>query len=1055
MNAEVTTAAVRGRWRALVVLLLAAASGCRRQESASERLQALAPHSVRPIEARLTGFDWQAMRLQRATPAGLLDPARLEMAGAASAVIQSLSNDPSARARHEAGAAYLLIDHDRDAIDALESAVQQSPTEAAYWSDLAAARYTLAVREKRPHELPQALADADHALRIAPTLRDALFNRALIVEALGITEAARRAWQGYEAADPSTHWSNEAMSHLGRLGVVTSHDAFQHQLDLASRALRVGDDAPIVALARNYPQEARTWSEVLLLANWADAIRAGKMKTADEALSIVRKLGSSLAEFNHDESVADAVAAIDRAAVDPTRVRTLADAHAIYRDGRLLYRDRKVADAQERFRQARELFVNGGSPMAIATDYYLAGCLFDLNEPVEAGKALDDLAARFDHDRYPALWADIGWNRTLCQGSAGEWDAAIRSASASRGIFASLGETENQGEMDLLVAGNLNRASQPAAAWKARVAVFPVLSRAGSYDRIRNSLITAATAENEQGKVEAALSLAHIALDDLRLVRQPTAISLAEAVRAEVLANSGDWVAARSAVERARRSAKTISDAEIQRRTFLSIDIVQAVVERNANPPLSLQLLDRAVAFFTSEHRNGFLPKAYLERGRTRVRVGDDTAALADFEAGLREIESQRSLISNRDLRGTFYDTEPELFSETIALLLRRGDAARAFEFSDGARARSVYEQLGRGTTPPSATTSEQLRRATPPGTVLVEYALLRDSIVIFYFSSGRSGVVRVPVRRPAVRALVERAVDLLQHRGDIAAIRRQTAALDRLLIVPVAAELAGAERLIIVPDRQLHTLPWAALYEAPQGRYLIEDFAVSVSPSAGAMLQKTSTLTLAPVLVVGDPHDEGAPSLPEAAREAEVIAAMYDSSTLLEGGHATRARFLTAAQGSGMIHYAGHADSNSADPFGALHLAADRPHDTGDLDTSAIAALPLRNAPLVILAACGTMRGESQHVEGMPSIARAFLAAGARSVVGTLWEVDDDTVAPLFHRLHVELHNGASPSAALRTAQIALAHDPDPRFSHPASWAPVELLGYSSEQTTSRKEER
>jgi CHAT domain-containing protein len=85
-----------------------------------------------------------------------------------------------------------------------------------------------------------------------------------------------------------------------------------------------------------------------------------------------------------------------------------------------------------------------------------------------------------------------------------------------------------------------------------------------------------------------------------------------------------------------------------------------------------------------------------------------------------------------------------------------------------------------------------------------------------------------------------------------------------------------------------------------------------------------------------------------------------------------------------------------------------------------------------------------------MPSIARAFLAAGARNVVGTLWEVDDDAIAPLFHRVHVELRKGATPSAALRTAQIALAHDPDPRLRHPATWAPVEVLGYSNEQTTS-----
>jgi CHAT domain-containing protein/tetratricopeptide (TPR) repeat protein len=1055
MKSEVTAVSVRRTQSALIALMLTALCGCQRQESAAERLQALAPRSERPIEARLTGFDWEAMRLQRAMPAGLLDPSRLELAGAAGAVIQSRGKDSSARARHEAGAAYLLIEHDRDAVDALESAVQQSPKEAAYWSDLAAARYTLAVREKRPQELPQALADDDHALKIEPALPDALFNRALIIEALGITAAARRAWQRYEAVDPSTHWSSEAMNHLGRLGVVTSRDAFQHQLDLASEALRGGDDAPIVALARNYPQQARTWSEALLLSKWADSYRAGKMKPAAETLSVVRKLGSSLAAFNHDESIADAVAAIDRSAADPARARMLADAQATYRDGRVLYRDRHIAEAQERFHQARDHFVSGGSPMANSADYYLAGCLFDMNQLVEAGRALDDLTARFDHTRYPARWAEIGWNRTLLQGSAGEWDASIHTVSESRRIFASLGETENRGEMDLLLAGQLNHASQPAAAWKARVAAFEVLSRAGSDDRIRMSLTTAVIAEGEQGNDEAAMSLARIALDDLRRLRQPVTICAAEAARAEILVRNGDLPGARSAVEQARQSAKSIPDSELQRRTSVTIDVVQAIVERTANPRLSLQLLDAAVAYFTQEHHNAFLPKAYLERGRTQIRIGDDTAALADFKAGLREVDLQRSLITDRELRGTFYDTEPKLFSETIDLLLRRGDAAGAFELSDGARARSVYEQLGRGKTPASATTSEQLQRAMPPRTALVEYALLHDSIVIFYFSSSHSGVVRVPARRATVRALVERSVDLLQRRGDIAEIRRETAALDRLLIVPVSAALAGADRLIIVPDRQLHTIPWAALYEAPQGRYLVQDFAISVAPSAGAMVQKTSPLTLAPVLVVGDPHDEGAPSLPKAAREAEAVAAMYDAATLLEGENATRARFLTAAQGSGMIHYAGHAESDSADPFGALHLAADRLHLTGDLDTSAIAALHLTRAPLVILAACGTMRGESQHVEGMPSIARAFLAAGAQSVVGTLWEVDDDTVAPLFHRMHLELRNGANPSAALRTAQIALAHDPDPRLSHPASWAPVELLGYSSEQTTSREKER
>jgi CHAT domain-containing protein len=1052
MREEVATASARGGRRALVVFLTSALAACHRQESASERLLALAPRSGRPIEARLTGFDWQAMRLQRATPAGLLDPARLELAGAASTVIQSLLNNPSAQARHESGAAYLLIERDRDAIDALESAVQQSPKEAPYWSDLAAARYTHAVRERRPHELPQALADADHALRLSPALPDALFNRALIVESLGITEAARRAWERYVATDPSTHWSSEAMNHMGRLVAAQTRDEFQRQLDVARGALSHGDDGPITALARNHPQEARTWSEGPLLGNWADAVRAGKTKTADETLAVVRAFGLALAQINHDKSIADAVAAIDRVAGDPAGYRALAHAQAVYRDGRLLYRDRRIADAQKKFKESEELFALGSSTMALFADYYLAGCVYDSNQTAEAASTLDNLAARFDHDRYPALLAEIGWNRALCQGSVGEWSAAIRTVEESRRIFDGLGETENRGEMDLLLAADLNWASQPAAAWKARVAAFQVLSRAGSYDRIRNSLITATNAEQAQGRLEASLSLAKIALEDIRQAKQPTAICLAEATRAEVLAKIGEMIGAQSAVERARDSAKAISDLDLRRRMSAYVDIVEAGVKRDANPSLSLRLINGAIDFLTSEHLNIWLPKAYLERGRTHIRGDDAAAALIDFEAGLRTVEAQRSSLTDRNLRGTFYDTEPELFSETIALMLHRGDTARAFEYSDGARARSIFEQLGHERTPAGGTTAKQLQTAIAPSTALLEYALLHDAIVIFYFSPSGSGAVRVATTPFAVRSLVERYTDLLQHRGELGAVQNASAALYRLLIQPVSAVVSGAEHLVIVPDREIHAVPFAALYDSTQGHYLIDNVAVSVAPSAGALLVGRDPLTLAPVLVVGDPHDEGAPSLPEAASEADSIAAMYDSSTLLTGTRATRRRFITAALRSGMIHYSGHAESNSADPFGALHLVADNPHQSGDLDRNAIAALHLGNRPLVILAACGTIRGDSAHVEGMPSIARAFLAAGARGVVGTLWEVDDDAVAPLFRRLHVELHNGANPSAALRAAQIALAHDPDPRLSHPSTWAPVELLGYSSEQRTSAK---
>jgi CHAT domain-containing protein len=1042
MTAE-ARGAVRGVRNALTILVLAL-SACRAaEESPAERLKALATHSGRPIEARLTGFDWPAARLQRAAHASLLDPARLELAGAASSVIQSQLNDSAARARDESGAAYLLIDRDRDAIDALESAVRQSPKSAAYWSDLAAARYTLAVTEKRPHELPQALADADHALRLDPTLHEALFNRALIIEALGISEAARRAWQRYTAADPSSHWSDEAMHHLGDLRVVSTRDEFQRHLAAASRALP--DTAPLIALARNYPQQARTWSEGPLLANWADAVRKGDTKRAAGALTIVRTLGAALIEFNQVHSVADIVATIDHANAPETRA--LADAHALYRDGRLLYRDRRIADAEKTLQEARALFAVRNSPMTLITDYYLANCLYDSNHVAGAAHALDAVAARVDPKRYPGLAAEIKWEQTLCQTSAGEWEAAIRTASEARKIFDSLGEVENRGEMDTMLASDFAQISQPAAAWTARVAALRVLGRAGSTDRIRTSLVTSSKAEIADGNFEAALSLAAVAVDDLRHGREPIGICVAESSRAQALARLGDVEAAVSSIARARQTARTIADPGLKRRTAADLDIAEGAVRRGT-PATSLRLLDAAIAFYRSSGGTAWLPNAYLERGRTFVAAKNDAAALVDFDTALRQVDSERSSITDRDLRGTFYDTERGLASEKIALLLRHGDVARAFQLCDAARARSVNEERKSGAIAESfSTAAGPFPPRLSPRTALLEYALLDDSVLIFYSAPSNAGVVRAGASPAALRTAIERCDDLLKQRGTLQAVQQQLAVLYQILVEPIAAQIAGADRLIIVPDREIHEVPFAALYDAKRRRYIVDSYAVSVAPSAAIAKHPTTPRPLTPVLVVSDPPADDASALPNAAREARAIAALYDSVTVLVGERATRARFISAAQQSGLIHFAGHADSTSADPRGTLHLATDASGLTGDLDAHTIASLNLKRAELVILAACGTMRGDSHHLEGMPSISRAFLTAGARNVVGTLWEVDDDAVAPLFQRVHAELHNGATPQSAFHTAQAALAHDRDLRLSHPSSWAQVEILAYGDEQ--------
>jgi len=93
------------------------------------------------------------------------------------------------------------------------------------------------------------------------------------------------------------------------------------------------------------------------------------------------------------------------------------------------------------------------------------------------------------------------------------------------------------------------------------------------------------------------------------------------------------------------------------------------------------------------------------------------------------------------------------------------------------------------------------------------------------------------------------------------------------------------------------------------------------------------------------------------------------------------------------------------------------------------------------VLSACGTMRGDTTHVAGMPSLARAFLGAGARAVVGTLWEVGDDVALPLFLEFHERLRAGEVPAGALRAAQLAMLQTSEPRLRHPSAWSAVEVL--------------
>lgn len=958
------------------------------------------PRDYRRVEGRLSGFPWA--RHSPVRGASTSSPEDLDLAGAAGKVLRRTADDDDAKARHAAGVAHLLIDEPARGVEELERAAR-SKSDARYWNDLAVAH--LSVREERPSHLPLALAAADRALRIDPTFLEAHFNRALILEAQGTKDAARRQWRRYLELDPSSEWATEAREHLRRLEPKPEPEVPK-------------DLSGVPAFVRESPQEARRQAENFQLYDWADAHADGEHGIAEERLRYARAIGEALAATNGDAFVLDVIHAIDRA--DAHSRDALAAAHLRFYEGRRANNDREIAVAEARFREAEAMFRAARSPMAQQAAYFVAQAAASLNRGPEAIDALTRLRARIDRARYPSLVADIDWQLGLSSVRAADFAATTRWGTSAAEAFAKLGESRKAAFSDGIAAHALERIGSSDLAWSRYVRALEGLDgderiAAEQRRRLEHSAALALAATD---RLEAAESMLDVLFNDG--IEKEGDVFQAETLtdRARLAQRSGDLTVARRSLSQARAVVDRIGDPETRATATARVRLAEAALKTADDPRGAVALLDDAVTFFERRGEGLRLPDAYLQRARARRAAGDETGAIADYHAALAEIARQKELAGNVQI--AFLDTAGEIIDDLVALHLARRDVANAFVIADRAHA-----MLASSAVPVVAR-----------GMALLEYAVLPRKIVIFCVTADGIAASAISVDRPTLGEKAASLAHKIRSRASEESIRTDAAALHALLIAPVARHLNGVEEIVIVTDRQLHALPFAVLYDASRGRHLVEDYVIRFAPSAQG--RSISSSAMKPAVVFADPDTKLA-RLQYSRDEAETVAGMH-AATLVTGKDATRERFIDAVQRNAMVHYAGHADSD-LESYGAL-LLAESNGDHGILGASDIERLDLRtHAPLVVLSACGTARGTASHVAGMPSLARAFLHAGARAVVGTLWEVQDDLAARLFLRFHDHLRTGAAPARALHAAQNGMLQSSDPRLRHPSTWSAVEVL--------------
>ncbi len=294
----------------------------------------------------------------------------------------------------------------------------------------------------------------------------------------------------------------------------------------------------------------------------------------------------------------------------------------------------------------------------------------------------------------------------------------------------------------------------------------------------------------------------------------------------------------------------------------------------------------------------------------------------------------------------------------------------------------------------------------------------------------------------------------------------------------PIAKHIGAVDRLILAPDGPIASVSFAALPGNRPGRYLLEDYRIHYVPAGRVLAAQHSNPNKlgSGLLVMGDmdfssagrtahPVLRGWPKLPFTKMEinnvSERFAFTSPSSTIekLTGTEATATRFAATVHSKPrFIHFAGHGffaqpqsfPDLSGGPAGRSGLfrrgrtghpallrnqqllsglvMAPGEHQADQLFTAEqVSSQDFRATELVVLSACETGVGDLTVTEGAMSLQRAFLTAGARSVMASLWKVDDAATAVLMEEFYRNLwKKKLSKVDALREAQLALLRRPE-----------------------------
>jgi CHAT domain-containing protein len=505
---------------------------------------------------------------------------------------------------------------------------------------------------------------------------------------------------------------------------------------------------------------------------------------------------------------------------------------------------------------------------------------------------------------------------------------------------------------------------------------------------------------------------------------------------------------------------------------------------------------DQLRTTFSGQHQriyNG-LVEALMERHKRNPMAGDDRRAFAVLERAkarsLVEAIAELRLDVRQDVDDDLGQREKQLDARIAELQKRliqpevsREERARLQQYLS--QAEQEFERLKveiKLNNPryaalryPEPLSSGDTQRLLDDRTAIVAYLVTPESVFAFMITSGLFRTEKLPVSANTVRARVQNYVDLIAE--DDEGWQEVSRKLYDELVAPINELLPPeVDRLVIIPDDALHYLAFETLIhdigsESPSvPRYLLEDFTLSYAPSASVLAElgvsgSTASIaetadvavfanpTFAPALLAQNDSpstvvrwlyaEEGlrVTRIPFSATEAKAVKRYAGGgSTIYTGAEASENRVKTdRLDRFRVIHFATHGLISQQMPARSALVLTPGGDEDGFLQVREIYGLKLKS-DLVVLSACQTARGQVLAGEGVRGLAQAFLYAGARSVVASLWDVNDERATEFMESFYKNLSSKKSKADALRAAKLELLRQD--ATASPRYWAAFVLIG-------------